>query len=89
MGKNIAPKPAPIVCTSMKSVGVVPNWIPYLMKLSMIFLRFKITNIIPIKFINPLYFCVSDSPLRIEMCLTLLGINERQLLYFLFVPMTY
>lgn len=41
------------------------------------------TNMMAIKLMNPLYFWVGDSPERIEMCLTLLGVKERQLLYFL------
>jgi hypothetical protein len=36
-----------------------------------------------IRLINPRYFCVGDSPERMETCLTLLGVKERQLLYFL------
>lgn len=36
-----------------------------------------------IRFINPRYFWVGDSPERMEICLTLLGEKERQLLYFL------
>jgi hypothetical protein len=38
-----------------------------------------------IKLINPLYLCVGDSPERIEICRTLLGVKDRQLLYFLTV----
>lgn len=42
----------------------------------------------PTKFKNPRNFCVGDSPLRIDMCFNLLGANDRQLLYFLFLPIT-
>lgn len=72
-----------------KAVGVDPNWIPYLKKFSKIFLRFKIRNITPARLINPLNFWVGDYPLKIEICFTLLGMNERQLLYFLFLSIVY
>jgi len=41
------------------------------------------TNMIAMRLMKPLYFWVGDSPDRMEVCLTLLGVNERQLLYFL------
>ena len=69
----------------MKSKGDFVNLAPYLKKLSTILRIFNTTNIITIKLINPLYLCVGDSPERIETCLTLLGVKERQLLYFLTV----
>jgi hypothetical protein len=47
------------------------------------FLRFSTINIRPIRLIKPLNFWVGDSPERMEICLTELGVNERQLLYFL------
>jgi hypothetical protein len=53
------------------------------------FLTFKIRNITPAKFINPRNFWVGDYPLKIEICLTLLGINARQLLYFLCLSIFY
>lgn len=43
----------------------------------------------PARFKNPLNFCVGESPLKIEMCLTLLGTKDRQLLYFRFLSMDY
>lgn len=39
------------------------------------------TNMMAIRLMKPLYFWVGDSPERMEMCLTLLGVKERQLLY--------
>lgn len=46
-------------------------------------------NIMPAKLINPLNFWVGDSPLKIEICFTRLGINARQLLYFRFLSIAY
>lgn len=48
----------------------------------MMFLKFKIKNIIPARFKNPLYFCSGDYPDKIEMCCTELGINDKQLFTF-------
>ena len=59
------------------------NLSPYLTKLSKMFLRLRTTNIITMRLMNPLYFCVVDYPDKIETCLTSLGLKERQLLYFL------
>lgn len=73
--------------TGTNSVGVVPNLIPYRIKLSIIFLRFKIKNITPARLINPRNFWVGDYPLKIDICLTRLGTNAKQLLYFLFLSM--
>jgi hypothetical protein len=50
---------------------------------------FNVKNITAAKFMNPRNLCVGDYPLNIEICLTLLGINDRQLLYLLFSSIAY
>lgn len=59
------------------------NLAPYFKKLSVMLRRLSTTNMIAIRFKKPRYFWVGDSPESMEICLTLLGENERQLLYFL------
>lgn len=71
------------------SVGVDPNWNPYRKKFSKMLRKFKIRNMMPAKLINPLNFWVGDSPLKMEICFTRLGINARQLLYFRFLSIAY
>jgi hypothetical protein len=48
------------------------------------FLILRIKNIIPPKLINPLNLWTGDSPERMEMCCTLLGTNDKQLLNFFY-----
>lgn len=59
------------------------------MKLSIMLRKFRMRNITPAKFKNPRNLWVGDSPLKIDMCFTLLGTNARQLLYFLFLSIDY
>jgi hypothetical protein len=54
------------------------------MKLSIILRMFRMKNITAAKLMNPRNRWVGDSPLNIEICLTLLGINDKQLLCFIF-----
>lgn len=82
-GKTIIKITAIMKWIGIYSNGVFPNMTPYRMKLSIMFRMFKIRNITPAKFMNPLNFWVGDYPLKIEICFTILGIKARQLLYFL------
>jgi hypothetical protein len=66
------------------SKGVFWNFIPWLMKLSMMLRMLRIRNMMPAKLMNPRNLWMGDYPLSIEMCLTLLGTNDKQLLYFLY-----
>lgn len=60
---------------------------PYLMKFSMMTRRLSTRNMMPARLMNPRNRCVGDSPLKMEICLTLLGTKARQLLYLWFLSM--
>ena len=88
-GKIRRVKTAATVWNGMKLPGYLWKCKPYLIKFSMIFRIFKMINITPIRFKNPLYFCSFDYPLRIDTCWTWLGTNAKQHLKDLFFVVNY